>query len=383
LIAFRAWGDPVWHNSGDPIVPGMPAGWQANDLHLLVYTTDSLIVSPLVTEPSGWTFLTGQTVSGIGGNNQLRLYARRAVAGDTAPTLEDNDTIGHTHVAYIVGWSGVSKGASLTDVIGAWQTNGNNGTTSNAPSITPTTGDRTILVCASNKATGTTMSVSGTPAATERADSNNQDVPTGPSASVHDFESTYVGATGTGQTATGTRTVTFSQGGARLSIQISLLPEQTNRTVAVTAVSALAISRAASFLRTLALGATGSVNVSRVAEFRRSLSLTAGSLLSIAAAKIVPVSIALTAVCWLTFQRVATFPRTLGLQTGPALTCQRAATFARTVAVTSVSIVSGAAKFVLGRLELRFTQTIARTLAFTQTIRKALGFTQTVRGKQS
>lgn len=73
------------------ISPALPAGWQVNDIFLLVVHTGDWAVSP---KPlSGWTGLTTLTESqsGIGGgSNHIFFFWRRAESGDVAPTTVDD-----------------------------------------------------------------------------------------------------------------------------------------------------------------------------------------------------------------------------------------------------------------------------------------------------
>ena len=247
MIPFRSLGEAVWDNGGAPITPGMPPGWQVDDLLWLHYATHNIAGDALVAEPAGWTLRGAGTAAGAGGNVQLRVYSRRAQAGDSGPTLEDGDIVPRSHHAYIAAFSGQSLVGDGVDVAGAFGANGNNNATINSPSITPTTGDRKVLVASANASLCTTTSVGGSPAATERADENNPDVPTGPSSSLYEYENTFDGATGTG-----TRLVTFSQPGARVTVQVSLRPATTARALAVTEVGVLTLTRPATFARAFA-----------------------------------------------------------------------------------------------------------------------------------
>jgi hypothetical protein len=71
--------------SGAALAPGLPTGWVADDIHILIVATSSNIDIP---EPSGWTKL---SPSAAAENNttaqRVELWWRRAVAGDTAPSV--------------------------------------------------------------------------------------------------------------------------------------------------------------------------------------------------------------------------------------------------------------------------------------------------------
>lgn len=212
-IGTDPFGDPgVWNNGGAPITPTFPPGWQPNDYAMLGWTSHG---GSLVTEPTGWTLIESRLATGAGGTVHYRLYERVLQAGDSPPTL-DNDTA-EPHHAWIASWYHDNK--VIRDITGAWQQNTNNGTTSNAPSIIPSAGERTVLVLGAMKTGSTAISCSGTPAATERADVQDLDQITGPESTCWDFFNTFDGLAGTG-----TRTLTWSQGGTRVSIQVSIKP---------------------------------------------------------------------------------------------------------------------------------------------------------------
>ena len=89
------------------LAPGLPAGWAANDIHVLVAARKD---TTAMTALAGWT-----QVANLTGNNSTALrtevWWRRAVAGDTAPTV----TFGSSTVlrsAQILGIRGVPTGAS-------------------------------------------------------------------------------------------------------------------------------------------------------------------------------------------------------------------------------------------------------------------------------
>ncbi len=71
--------------SGTALVPGLPAGWAADDIHVLLIHSSSNVDLP---EPTGWTKL---SPSAAAENNttaqRVELWYRRAVAGDAAPSV--------------------------------------------------------------------------------------------------------------------------------------------------------------------------------------------------------------------------------------------------------------------------------------------------------
>src|SRR5712691_1032612 len=63
------------------VSPGLPAGFAANDIHVLVVTTEN---NDVITVPAGWT---KKIELANGSTMKLTVAWRRAVAGDTAPTI--------------------------------------------------------------------------------------------------------------------------------------------------------------------------------------------------------------------------------------------------------------------------------------------------------
>jgi len=379
-IAFRGVGNSgegVWSNTGQPITPGLPTGWQPNDFAILGYGTHSINASPLVTEPSGWTLLGNGIASGIGGNVQLRLYWRRLQTGDSGPTLDDNDVNPISHHAWIGSWSGVSLAANPVDVFGTFQINANSGSTSNAQSVTPSAGNRTVLVCAANAALCTATSVSGTPAAVERADVENLDVPAGPESTCWEFTNDFNGSTGTG-----TRTVTWSQGGARVSVQMALRPATIHTPVAIIETALLTILRTALFPRALAVASPGVLTVGRGATFARAGSVASVAVPSVQRIRFSVVGVNVVAQGLLGAARLVTFARAAAVQSVGVVAVARVATFARTVAVTAVGLVSAIVAIIADALEVRFTQAFARTVAVGQKLSRTLSFVLRLVGRK-
>lgn len=335
-IAFRGMGgEGVWDNAGGPITPEMPAGWQVDDFLLLVHGTKNTDPNPLVAEPTGWTFLGNGIATGTGGQVQLRLYWRRAQSGDVGPTLEDSDFVSHSHHAYILAWSGVSRAGSPVDVFGAFQANGNSGSTSNAPSITPSAGDRTVLVAAASAALCTLTGVSGTPAAVERADVRNEDVPTGPASGIYEFSNQFDGATGTG-----IRTVTFSQGGARVSVQLALRPETTLRAIAVPEGSNATVARVATHLRTVSASSLGIALLGaasmRFRSFAAQAASTVGLSRALSAAKSLSASCGIAAA----LTRIVTAVRSLSATCSASAALAKAKVYAMTIGAAVGAVLS-------------------------------------------
>jgi hypothetical protein len=98
-IAYRAAGAVLSAASGN-ITPGLPAGWQANDLHILIVEQRDNVVS---TVPAGWTLL---NAANSGASHRASLWWKLAIAGDTAPLI--THAAGNTIIAQIIGFSGVN-----------------------------------------------------------------------------------------------------------------------------------------------------------------------------------------------------------------------------------------------------------------------------------
>lgn len=118
--------------SGEALTPGLPTGWAADDIHILVVHTSSNVDIPT---PTDWTPLlpggsTGTVTAENNGTGQrVELFWRRAVGGDSAPSVA---AIASTAIrgAWIIGirgcpttgtpFSGFSRlndAAGATDVI--------------------------------------------------------------------------------------------------------------------------------------------------------------------------------------------------------------------------------------------------------------------------
>jgi len=67
-------------------VPGMPTGWAAGDMLVIVAVCSTVSFS--ATPPTGWTEAARYTT----GTPRMAVWYRKAVAGDTAPTLTNSGT---------------------------------------------------------------------------------------------------------------------------------------------------------------------------------------------------------------------------------------------------------------------------------------------------
>jgi hypothetical protein len=110
------------------VTPGLPAGWAADDIHILLAAGSNNTDWP---EPSGWTKLSpGEVAENNTAAQRAELWARRAVGGDAAPVLS---TYTGTTVrgAQIYGIRGCPTGIPVEEVISVMSRN-NKGTTSDA-----------------------------------------------------------------------------------------------------------------------------------------------------------------------------------------------------------------------------------------------------------
>src|SRR5215218_3136309 len=83
------------------INPGLPTGWAADDIHVLLIETENEPVAAM----TGWPNVGAGTINvATGSITALTIRYRVAVAGDTAPTVPDS---GNHQIARIIGFSGV------------------------------------------------------------------------------------------------------------------------------------------------------------------------------------------------------------------------------------------------------------------------------------
>jgi hypothetical protein len=116
-------------SNGVALTPALPTGWAANDIHILVVHRSD---NTAITTPSGWTKWTPGGVAETNTTAQIvSIYWRRAVAGDTAPSVT-------------AGTSTVVRGAFIIGVRGC-----------------PLTGDPLHLALRENKAASATVSNAG------------------------------------------------------------------------------------------------------------------------------------------------------------------------------------------------------------------------------
>jgi hypothetical protein len=129
VIAFRAAGAAASAASGN-VTPGLPAGWQPNDIHILIVEQKDNVVS---TVPAGWTLLNAEN---SGTTHRASLWWRRAVAGDTNPLV--THAAGNSIIAQIIGFSGVDTTTAF-DVANSFTVSGADLTTEAGGITTVTT----------------------------------------------------------------------------------------------------------------------------------------------------------------------------------------------------------------------------------------------------
>lgn len=99
--------------SGAAMAPALPTGWAANDIHFLVAHHSS---NTDFTDPSGWT-----RISSLVGNNttaqRVVCWWRRAVAGDTAPSISTASASTAVRVSRIFGIRGCPTTGDPWDVL--------------------------------------------------------------------------------------------------------------------------------------------------------------------------------------------------------------------------------------------------------------------------
>jgi hypothetical protein len=208
-VSFVNVGTSAKAASGN-VTPGLPPGWAADDIHVLVVTSGDNVA---VTLPAGWTkwFEVNNTTIQRG-----TIAWRRAVAGDTAPLV--THAAGDSIVAQIYGLRGCVTAGDPANASGQ-QTNASSVTVT-APTITPTDPDGLVLAIGqiANTDTSTPESFgvfSGTnPTFTERGDDET-------GLGVNEVGQCLDTGTTTGA-ATGSRTSTAVAAGVNIGTLIAL-----------------------------------------------------------------------------------------------------------------------------------------------------------------
>lgn len=129
------------------VSPTLPADWKEGDLHLLCVESAGTPGSA----PSGWVAV-ADSPQDEGTNTALEVYWRRAVSGDTAPTVTDRGN--HTY-AVILGYAAPYPGGDPWDVTSGGTETGPD-TSLTAPGDTTTVANCRVVVIAarSNDASG-------------------------------------------------------------------------------------------------------------------------------------------------------------------------------------------------------------------------------------
>lgn len=153
---------PAWRSAGTfvsgtgAVTPGLPAGWQENDIFLLAVTS---VEGDAITTPSGWTQVTGSPVfpSASSTGSRLAVFWRRATASESAPNIADSGD--HT-AAIIHAFSGCRlTGTPFDTTVASW--NDSAGTTQFHQNMTTTVNDTMLVWFSSHGVSQTTPMYSG------------------------------------------------------------------------------------------------------------------------------------------------------------------------------------------------------------------------------
>lgn len=145
---FVAAGTASNGNNATSLSPGLPSGWQANDLHLLLFSNFGGTNSRTPSPPSGWSTLPSGTNYWQNGTASMCLYYRVAQAGDSAPTLSLSGTgaSNDTQCSRIFGFRPTSGRTPTVDVVGSTSTNASADNVGPITGITATSGRLIIIV---------------------------------------------------------------------------------------------------------------------------------------------------------------------------------------------------------------------------------------------
>lgn len=212
-VAFRAAGTVSFAGPGTGATPGLPSGFQADDINVAVIMAGN---NDTISVPAGWTKKIEQDNSTV---HRLTIAWRRAQAGDPTPTFSGNT---QDIIAQVIGFSGVVNSGDPFSASGA-QANAS-GTTVTAPAITPLNANEMVIFVGGRSNTGATTSTfsgySGTnPTFTEAFDNAN-------TAGAVVYDLAIFGAYGikTDTTSTGSRTATATNAGENTGALLSLIP---------------------------------------------------------------------------------------------------------------------------------------------------------------
>ncbi|MFH0846961.1 MAG: hypothetical protein V1894_02740 [Chloroflexota bacterium] len=206
---FRAAGTAATAASGN-VTPGLPTGWQANDICLLLVASRDNVSHSV----SGYTQIGSQTNNGTGLTTSL--WYRRLVGGDGSPTV--THTAGSQISAVTIAYYGCTTSGSPLDGNQAWYADTTSDTTANFGAGFNTTKDNdTVILLSATNNRATSATYTGSPTPTERYDNpytNNY-----PSLDIADFTLASPGATGS-------RAATLSTARLNNGIQIALFPSK-------------------------------------------------------------------------------------------------------------------------------------------------------------
>jgi hypothetical protein len=143
----RADGTLASGNNATSLAPALPAGWAAGDLHVLIFKNFGGTSARTPAVPSGWTAVSGTGVW-QNGTDSLMICWRKAVGGDTAPTvtLSGTGVANDTQLARIHGFYNDSADFAF-DTNGAQSTNASADNVGPITGFTPTTGALGVLFC--------------------------------------------------------------------------------------------------------------------------------------------------------------------------------------------------------------------------------------------
>ncbi|MGH8700696.1 MAG: DUF6701 domain-containing protein [Burkholderiales bacterium] len=158
-ISYRGAGAVASAATGN-VTPGLPTGWQPDDIHIAIIETAEFAAS---TMPAGWNLINAANHECCSDKYRATLFWRRALAGDTNPLVTWGG--GTTIIARIIGFVNVDITTPL-DVTPSFTVNGdpnNRVTYIRAGAITTVTAD-TMLVFTAHIADDTsTLGAPGAP----------------------------------------------------------------------------------------------------------------------------------------------------------------------------------------------------------------------------
>jgi len=107
LPTFEAAGTSSATDAGTPGTPGLPAGWQENDIFLLFVQSDTVTIS------AGWEHVPGSPI--LFGSFGFRVLWRRATASESDPTVDP--TGGGRQFSVVLNFRGVRATGVPWDVV--------------------------------------------------------------------------------------------------------------------------------------------------------------------------------------------------------------------------------------------------------------------------